>query len=334
MKASGFPKEVVLVSEGWKVLAVVVGCGLGAACGGSREGGPAVGDAASEAVPSMTEVGADRPVGSVDVASDEAAPTTDTATDAHVPGETDTRGETPDAGGPDLGGLDGGDADGPVLPMRVLLYHFSTLVIDSVPAQLTFFKNLLAGWGYATDDSIDPARFTDDGLAAYGAVAMINTCFSPFGDGKDGATESAALQKFVARGGGLFGTHCAAVTFQSVTPAPLYNQLFGGQEGNGFFDGTSSCRKLGTHPTIDGLPATFDFPGNLDNNQFLSPSSTITVRCKWNGAEMRDVAVSWVRALGQGRVFYTNFGKVVGDLTDPMLGAKHIVPGLAWVLRR
>jgi type 1 glutamine amidotransferase len=225
-------------------------------------------------------------------------------------------------------------ADGPALPKRVLLYHFSTLVIDTVPAQLAFFKDLLSGWGYATDDSVDPGAFTDEGLAAYGAVAMINTCFSPFGDGKDGAKESAALQRFVARGGGLFGTHCAAVTFQSVSPPPLYNQLFGGQEGNGFFDGASACRKVGSHPTIDALPPTFDFTGNLDNNQFLFSTTTITVRCKWGGGEMRDVAVSWARTEGAGRVFYTNFGKVVGDLMDPVLGAKHIVPGLAWVLGR
>jgi hypothetical protein len=229
----------------------------------------------------------------------------------------------------------GGDADaGAALPRRVLLYHFSTLVIDSVPAQVAFFEDLLAGWGWASDDSVDPGQFTDEGLAAYGAVAMINTCFFPFGDGKDGAKESAALQRFVARGGGLFGTHCAAVTFQSVSPPPLYNQLFGGQEGNGFFDGTSACRKLGTHPTIDALPATFAFPGNLDNNQYLFPSTTITVRCTWGGGAMRDVATSWVRAEGAGRVFYTNFGKVAADLTDPVLGAGHIVPGLAWVLRR
>ena len=117
-------------------------------------------------------------------------------------------------------------------------------------------------------------------------------------------------------------------------PSPLYNQLFGGQEGNGFFDGTSACRKLGAHPTIDALPATFDFPGNLDNNQVIFPTTTLTVRCKWGSGEMRDVAVSWVRTEGAGRVFYTNFGKIVADLTDPVLGAKHIVPGLAWVLRR
>jgi hypothetical protein len=230
--------------------------------------------------------------------------------------------------------VDLGVEAGPALPRRVLLYHFSTLVIDSVPAQLTFFEDLLAGWGYESDDSVDPGKFTDEDLAAYDAVAMINTCFFPFGDGQDGAKESAALQRFVARGGGLFGTHCAAVTFQSVSPPPLYNQLFGGQEGDGFFDGTSACRKLGTHPTIDALPATFSFPGNLDNNQFLFPTTTLTVRCQWGGGAMRDVAVSWVRSEGAGRVFYTNFGKVAGDLTDAVIGAKHIVPGLAWVLGR
>jgi hypothetical protein len=315
------------VSTGWKLLAVVVGCG---ACGGTPAMHPT--DAAAEAAPVRADAqGVEAPGSLLDVASAEISAVLDAVADHAGTIDADVR--ATEAGVSEVG-VDGSPSDGPALPARVLLYHFSTLVIDSVPAQLTFFKNLLAGWGYSTDDSVDPARFTDEGLAAYGAVAMINTCFSPFGDGKDGAKESAALQRFVARGGGLFGTHCAAVTFQSVTPAPPYNQLFGGQEGDGFFDGTSSCRKLGAHPTTDGLPATFEFPGNLDNNQFLSPSSTITVRCKWGAAEMRDVAVSWVRAEGQGRVFYTNFGKVVGDLTDPVLGAKHIVPGLAWVLRR
>jgi Trehalose utilisation len=317
------------VRAGWKVLAIVVGC---SACGATTAARPA--NATADASPASRDAdvrGGDASAPSVDVPAAEIATILDAVADHAATIDADVR--APEVGGPEVG-VDAGPSDGPTLPARVLLYHFSTLVIDSVPAQLTFFKALLAGWGYASDDSVDPARFTDAGLAAYGAVAMINTCFSPFGDGKDGAKESAALQRFVDRGGGLFGTHCAAVTFQSTTPAPPYNQLFGGQEGNGFFDGTSSCRKLGAHPTTDGLPATFDFPGNLDNNQFLSPSSTITVRCKWGAAEMRDVAVSWVRAEGQGRVFYTNFGKVVGDLTDPVLGAKHIVPGLAWVLRR
>jgi hypothetical protein len=294
-----------------------------AACGGATGRAPDAGGGARDTAPAVEASAAEVAV--------DLAPTVEVAPD--VATETSAPSDALDARAPDAPVDVAVDAP-PALPARVLLYHFSTLVIDSVPAQLTFFKDLLSGWGYASDDSVDPAKFTDDGLAPYGAVAMINTCFFPFGDGKDGAKESAALQRFVARGGGLFGTHCAAVTFQSVSPPPLYNQLFGGQEGNGFFDGTSACRKLGAHPTIDALPGTFDFPGNLDNNQFLFPTTDITVQCKWGGGEMRDVAVSWVRTEGAGRVFYTNFGKVVSDLTDPVLGAKHIVPGLAWVLRR
>ena len=221
------------------------------------------------------------------------------------------------------------------LPARVLLYHFSTLVIDTLPAQLTFFENLLKDWGYAFDDSVDPGAFTDANLARYAAVGMINTCFEPFGQGKDGATQAVALQKFRHAGrGSSSGTHCAAVTFQGVTPPPLYNQLIGGTGGNGYFDGDSSCRKIGDHPTIAALPATFDFMGNLDNNQYIAPDTTVTVRCKWNTGAMTDVAVSWYRSEGAGRPFYTDFGKVVSDLTDPVLGAEHIVPGFAWVLRR
>jgi type 1 glutamine amidotransferase len=43
--------------------------------------------------------------------------------------------------------------------------------------------------------------------------------------------------------------------------------------------------------------------------------------------------VSWYRNEGLGRVFYTDFAKVDGDLKEPVLGA-HIVAGLAWVLHR
>ena len=311
------------MSAAWRAFVVAVGCAACGGAGGARDAAAGAATGTVDAAPEVAMV--------VDVAP---PPDLTGATDTEVEAASTTVPDGPDAPAERVPEA-GAEADAaPALPARVLLYHFSTLVIDSVPAQLTFYKSLLAGWGYASDDSVDPGAFTDEGLAAYGAVAMINTCFFPFGDGKDGAKESAALQRFVARGGGLFGTHCAAVTFQDVSPPPLYNQLFGGQEGDGFFDGTSACRKVGVHPTIDALPATFDFPGNLDNNQFLFPSTTITVRCKWGGGEMRDVAVSWVRSEGEGRVFYTNFGKVVGDLTDPVLGAKHIVPGLAWVLRR
>ena len=77
--------------------------------------------------------------------------------------------------------------------------------------------------------------------------------------------QAAALKAFVENGGGLFGTHCASVTFQAVEPPHPYNALIGGRGGHGFFDGKSACRTIEQHPTTQMLPATFDFDGTYTN---------------------------------------------------------------------
>jgi type 1 glutamine amidotransferase len=219
-------------------------------------------------------------------------------------------------------------------PARVLLYSFSTLDIPSVPAQLTILKQKLEGWQYQVDQSKDPAAFTDASLAKYAAVGMINTCFYPFGANKSGGPESQALQKFLQQGGGLFGTHCADVTFQSVTPPPLYNQLIGGRASSQNFDGTSDCQKVGEHPTVAGLSATFKYTGNLDATDFIATDATVLVKCTWGNASKTEVAVSWLRSEGTGRVFYSNFGKVDADLSSSTIGDNHLMAGLSWVLGR
>jgi len=240
------------------------------------------------------------------------------------------------SGGSAGSGNNGGSAGAggaPTRPARVLLYSFSTLDIASVPAQLAFLGQRLESWNYEVVESEDPAIFTDSNLANYAAVGMINTCFYPFGaNNMTGEPQSQALQKFLQQGGGLFGTHCADVTFQSANPPALYNELIGGRASSQNFEGTSECSKVGDHPTIAELPATFSFTGNLDNTDFIATDSTILVRCRW--ANGTDVAGSWFRSEGSGRVFYTNFAKVDADLKSATLGEQHILPGLAWVLGR
>jgi type 1 glutamine amidotransferase len=218
-------------------------------------------------------------------------------------------------------------------PARVLLYFFSTLEIASVPAQLAFLGQRLESWDYEVVESEDPAIFTDANLAEYAAVGMINTCFYPFGaNNTTGEPQSQALQRFLQEGGGLFGTHCADVTFQSASPPALYNELIGGRASNQNFEGTSECSKAGEHPTIAELPATFSYTGNLDGTNFIAADTTVLVNCRWaNGTE---VAVSWFRSEGSGRVFFTNFAKEDTDLKDATIGEKHILPGLEWVLGR
>ena len=249
-----------------------------------------------------------------------------------APGEG---GSLPGGGAGSSGQAGSGGGSGGSRPARVLLYSFSTLDIPSVPAQLAIFEQELESWNYAVEQSEDPAAFTDTNLARYAAVGMINTCFYPFGaNNTTGEPQAQVLQRFLQQGGGLFGTHCADVTFQSASQPVLYNRLIGGRASSENFEGRSDCRKTGDHPTVQALPDTFAYTGNLDNTNFIASDSLVLVKCRWGNAAATDVAVSWVRNEGAGRVFFTNFGKVDSDLTNAALGESHIVSGLAWVVGR
>ncbi|MEP7051129.1 MAG: ThuA domain-containing protein [Pseudomonadota bacterium] len=233
-------------------------------------------------------------------------------------------------------GSAGAGGSGGALPKRVLLYDFnSTPTISTTPQQITFLKNQLQTWGYESVESKQPSDISSANLATFGAVAMINTCFEPFGTGQTGAAQTAALKAFVEAGGGLFGTHCASVTFQSAQPPNPYNDLLGGRAGKDNFDGKSACVTTSeAHVSTAMLPATFDFTGNIDNEDYVATDTKVLVKCTWSGGLKKETAVSWYRTPGKGRVFYTNFSKVDSDLSDPTLGAKHILPALSWVIGR
>jgi type 1 glutamine amidotransferase len=244
---------------------------------------------------------------------------------------------TAGSGGSSGGSAGSGGGGNSALPKRVLLYHFSTYAIDSVPAQLTLLKNQLTTWGFESEDSVKPDDISTTNLARFGGVAMINTCFFPFGDGKTGDAQSAALKAFVEAGGGLFGTHCASVTFQSANPPNPYNVLLGGRGGKDNFDGKSACTTTAeAHVSTAMLAPTFDFTGNIDNADYVADDTKVLVKCKWSGTAPKDkeTAVSWYRTPGKGRVFYTNFAKIDADLSDATLGQKHILLGLGWTLGR
>jgi hypothetical protein len=262
-------------------------------------------------------------------------------------GGTSTGGSSAGTGGSAAGQSQGGSAGNsggsggsggaanPSLPKRVLLYSFSTLVINSVPQQLTLLETQLKAWGYEVERSVKPDDVSTTNLARFGGVGMINTCFEPFGKGSMGDAQTAALKAFVEGGGGLFGTHCASVTFQSAQPAHPYNALLGGRGGKDNYDGKSACTTTAEqHPSTAMLPATFDYTGNLDDADYLADDTKVLVKCKWSGGQQKDTAVSWYRTPGKGRVFFTNFAKVDADLSDATLGQKHILLGLGWTLGR
>ncbi len=330
--------------DGGQTPAVSVGASSGAAGSASSAGG-ATGsaNAAEESVAAGTIAGGADETAGGDAPGTTAGGTTaggTTAGGASSAGtggassmsDGDTAGQSGVAGS--VGAADSG-AQPSTRPARVLLYTLgSSGVIRDIPEQIASYKQTLMDWGFESDESVDAAMFTDDNLAEYAAVAMINTCFSPFGNNRDGTNESMALQRFLQQGGGLFGTHCANVTFTSAATMPLYNQLLGGWAHNGqnsSDNGSLDCTRTADHPASTNLPATFPYVGNVDVAD-VTQDATVLVECTYGNTT---TPVSWVRTeTGGGRVFYTSFAKVDADLRDATLGTNHILAGLGWVLGR
>ncbi len=229
-----------------------------------------------------------------------------------------------------------GVCSGAAQPRRVLLYRYNaTPVAATTPQQIEFLKRQLVAWGFEVEVSENPADINAARLGTLHAVGFINVCFNPYGPGQTGEVQTAALEAFVAAGGGLFVTHCSSVAFQNASPPNLYADLIGGRSGRDNFDGASSCITTSErHVSTAMLPDAFEYSGNLDNADYLAPDTKVLVRCRWSGGKKLDTAVSWYRTPGKGRVFYTNFAKVDSDYTSELTGARHLVPGLAWAVGR
>lgn len=227
-------------------------------------------------------------------------------------------------------------AGAPAPPRRVLLYHYnSTPVAATTPQQIAYLARQLTAWGYEVQVSEDPADINAARLGTLSAIGFINVCFNPYGPGQSGEDRTAALQAFVESGGGMFVTHCSSVAFQNARPPNPYADLIGGRSCRDNFDGHSTCSTTAEpHVSTAMLPGTFDYTGNLDYADYLSPDARVLVRCQWSGGRKLDTAVSWYRTPGKGRVFYTNFAKVDSDYSDATVGAAHILPGLRWAVGR
>ena len=61
----------------------------------------------------------------------------------------------------------------------------------------------------------------------------------------------------------------------------------------------------------------------------LNPANQVVLRC---GSDKRPI--SWLRAEGSGRLFYTALGHADASWTAPPLVDGHVISGLLWTLGR
>ena len=169
---------------------------------------------------------------------------------------------------------------------------------------------------YTTVVSDDPAVFKPESLAGFDAVCFDNTTGELFED----AALKASLLEFVRGGNGVVGIHAATDCFYQW---PEFGELMGG-----YFDG---------HPWTSDTTVTvkIDEPEHPLAKMFAGKSFDITdeiyqLKAPYSRDKLRvllsldprftdmhrqginrkdgDFAVSWIRELGRGRVFYCSLG--------------------------
>ena len=244
------------------------------------------------------------------------------------------------------GGTSGASGGASSQPARVLLYAIATafdhasipaaakalsqaaigagLAVDMVPADVTTANNKLPV----------PADFTPQALAAYGAVVLLSTSGEPLGS--PGTAEIKALVDFVSGGGGLVVINNATHAYDSSTanPSPSYLSLIGADFNGQTTYGPGTCSPVGTHPSVQALPATFDIVDEVYNFKNVNADIQVVLQCK-NTPTAAPRPVSWVRSQGAGRVFYTALGKEDHSWQPPeVLVPNHVLPGLLWTMKR
>jgi uncharacterized protein len=153
------------------------------------------------------------------------------------------------------------------------------------------------------------------------------------------AEQKAALLSFVHDDGrGFVGVHSATITF---TAWPEYGEMIGG-----YFDehpwGTFDAPIVVEDPAFPGMrqwPESFVWKDEIYQlKDFSRDKVRVLMRLDASKLDLgnprvhrkdRDFAVTWAKAYGKGRVFYSNLGHIEGNWDDPKM-QEMFVEAIKW----
>jgi len=221
------------------------------------------------------------------------------------------------SGGTVAVGGSGGAASGETGPFKVLI--ISTALEgahDSIPTCQQLVSdlgkvdaNMNNQWTTKVEGD-DLADFTDAGLKAYRLIFSCNptgVVFSGNSKVKDKAGAMKALQTYMEGGGAFAGVHSAS-DFEKTNGFPWFtNTLMGSYFDHHDNDGTQGSVTLdannSTHPVLKGLSTSYSTQDEwyyMNRDVSAQPGFKILQRLAKDNR-----AVSWVKEIGMGRMFYT-----------------------------
>jgi cytochrome c len=202
---------------------------------------------------------------------------------------------------------------------------------DSIEDAVAALLELARQRGWSMTATEDASYFTDENLAAHGAVVFLMTT----GDVLNGQQE-AAVENFIRAGKGYVGVHSASDT--------EYNWDWYGALVGSFFKAHSfvvSARVTvedATQPPTRGLPS----PWTREDEWYAfaeNPRPWVSVLLTVDetsydpgpGVMGQDHPVAWQRVFDGGRSFYTSLGHTRESYADPIFMG-HLSGGIEWAL--
>ncbi|MFF5056364.1 ThuA domain-containing protein [Micromonospora sp. NPDC000663] len=201
---------------------------------------------------------------------------------------------------------------------------------SSIPNGIAAIQQLGSANGFTVTATEDAAQFTTSNLAQYQAVVFLSTT----GDVLD-ANQQTAFESYIAAGGGYVGVHAAADTEYSW---PWYGSLVGA-----WFDSHPAIQTATvkiedtTNPSTAHLGTTWVRSDEWYNYR-TNPRSSARVlasldESSYSGGTMNgDHPITWCKAYGGGRAWYTGLGHTEASYTDPkftqmLLGGLRVAAG-------
>lgn len=182
---------------------------------------------------------------------------------------------------------------------------------DSIPTAVATLRQLANEEGLIVDHSEDAGDFSAENLARYRVVVFANTT----GDVLD-ASQQAALQAFIRRGGGFVGVHSAADTEHDW---PWYGQLVGAY----FRSHPPGLQATRVQIERNDKPVGMPWPIRDELYNYRSNPrgqvrviATVDERLYDGGAMGADHPIAWCHAFDGGHSWYTGLGHdntVYGD---------------------
>jgi hypothetical protein len=263
------------------------------------------------------------------------------------------------AAGTSDGGAAGSSSDGGARPdgggsSKILIYGVTTgFRHGSITAAANAITAAAATHGLTTElvgctnatNTPAPTKLTAQAFAGYGAVILLANSGEPFG--YPATTEIQNLVDYVKNGGALVAIedadHCYDGQFNGHPASQPYVNLIGNDfVGHPGGVAPARCTKVGTHPSVMQLPATFGTTDEIYQTTFRMDNQVV-VTCVSSGTTVPTMRpISYVREEGAGRMFYTALGHNDAVWTAPMDAAAantrlvedHVIPALLWAMHR